>query len=89
MWGPSSSIWQHFVSTNVNYLFDQANRHLLHQETWLRFPNWKDYGEQELRILYATYLEDELEGGAGFRLKSPTHGVHISTHVIWGPQTHH
>jgi hypothetical protein len=85
VWGPSSAIWQHFISANLNYLFDQANRHLLYQETWLRFRDWKDYGEQELRILYATYLEDELEGGAGFQLKGPTHGVYISTHTIWGP----
>jgi len=32
----------------------------------------------------ATYLPDELAGGAGIRLKGPTHGVHIGTHTIWG-----
>jgi len=85
VWGPSSAIWRHYVSANVNYLFGQANRHLPYKETWLRFPGWKDYGEQELGILYATYLEDELEGGAGLRVIDPAHGVYIGTHTIWGP----
>jgi hypothetical protein len=79
------TIWKHYISANVNYLFDQANRHLPHKETWLWFPDWKDYGEQELGILYATYMPDELEGGAGFRVIPPDHGVYISTHTIWGP----
>lgn len=82
-WHLYSAIRNHYISTNVNYLFDQANRHLLHKETWPHFLDWKDYGHQELRILYATYLGDELEGGAGFRV-SPTHGVYIGTDTIWG-----
>jgi hypothetical protein len=79
------TMWKHYISANVNYLFDQANRHLLHKETSLRFPDWKDYGEQELGILYATYLQDELEGGDGIRLIGPAHGVNVSTHTMWGP----
>jgi len=46
-WRLGIALWRHFISANVSYLFDQANRHSPQKETWLRFPDWKDYGEQK------------------------------------------
>ncbi len=85
-WLIDEAIWCHFISANMNFLFDRVNRYLLDKSSWLRFPDWKDYEEEQRGILYATYLEDELDGGAGARMIPRTQGVAFYSRTVWNPK---
>ncbi len=79
------AIYWHFVSASVNFLFDQANRYLPDEKARIRFPPWTDFPERELGIVYATYLEDMLDGD-WVRVVESSRGVYIGAKKAWSPK---